>query len=357
MAHPLATYTFLPWLRQGLSNSITQDEFAPNASLRATVDVQVTLRVESIGASIPDVPIPRAIGLFGPGDVIGIERRAIVKTEPKDWITNFEPNYLAHVEFYDEDFPWRYTPARADRTTHRHRPWIALVVLEEGEFTDGATGKPLPFIDVADLTVLPVKEELWAWAHVHANRNLGANETEVVSSDGAAIAGRLDAVLGENPDLAYSRVVCPRQLEPNKAYHAFLVPTFETGRVAGLALDLTKVDDAMRGAWEAHPERANLSGNSLPYYHRWYFRTGNAGDFEYLVRLLKPQPMDARVGRRDMDVQRPATYLNGITGPDNNGVLRLGGALKVPDEALTDDQIAEADRFEPWDQPGPPQVP
>ncbi|HTI41412.1 MAG TPA: hypothetical protein VL693_06275 [Vicinamibacterales bacterium] len=356
MAHPLATYTFLPWLRQGLSNSITQDESSPNPSLRADVDVQVMLHVESIGAAIPDVPIPRAVGLFGPGDVIGIERRAIVKTEPKDWITNFESNYLAHVEFYDEDFPWRYTPARADRTAHRHRPWIALVVLEEGEFTDGdATGKPLPFIDVTDLTMLPAKEELWAWAHVHVNRNLGTNETEIVSSDGAAIAGRLDAVLGENPDLAYSRLVCPRQLEPNKAYHAFLVPTFETGRVAGLALDLTKVDDAMRGAWEAHPQRANLSGNSLPYYHRWYFRTGNAGDFEYLVRLLQPQPMDARVGRRDIDVQRPATYLNGITGPDNNGVLRLGGALKVPDEALTDDQIAEADRFERWDEPRPHQ--
>lgn len=356
MAQPVATYTFLPWLRQGLSNSIAQAESDANPSLRATVDVQVVLRVESLGAAIPDVPIPRAVGLFGPGDVIGIERRAIVKTEPKDWITNFEPNHLAHVEFYDEDLPWRYTPARADRTSHRQRPWIGLVVLEEGEFTDGdATGKPLPFIDVTDLTALPAKEELWAWAHVHVNRNLGANETEVVSNDGAAIAGRLDAVLRENPDLAYSRVVCPRQLEPNKAYHAFLVPTFETGRVAGLALDLTKVDDAMRGAWETHPERANLAGNSLPYYHRSYFRTGNAGDFEYLVRLLQPQPMDARVGRRDMDVQRPATYLNGITGPDNDGVLRLGGALKVPDEALTDEQIAEADRFERWDEPPPHQ--
>lgn len=356
MAHPIATYTFLPWLRQGLSNSITQEETAANASLRASVDVQLTLRVEGIGAAVPDVPVPRTVGLFGPGDVIGIERRAIIKTEPRDWITNFEPNHVVHVEFYDEDFPWRYTPARANRTTHRHQPWIALAVLEEGEFTDGnATGKPLPFIDVADLALLPAKEELWAWAHVHANRNLGADDTVIVSDDGAAIAGRLGAVLGENPDLAYARLVCPRQLKPNKAYHAFLVPTFETGRVAGLALDLTKVDDAMRGAWEAHAERANLSGNSLPYYHRWYFRTGNAGDFEYLVRLLVPQPMDARVGRRDMDVQRPATYLNGIAGPHADGVLRLGGALRVPDEALTDEQIAEAEQFERWDEPPPHQ--
>jgi hypothetical protein len=354
MSDPLATYTFLPWLRQGLSNSITQDETTANPALRASVDVHLALRAQGIAAAVPDAPVDRAVALFGPGDVLGIERRAIVKTEPRDWITNFEPNYLAHIEFYDEDFPWRYTPAHADRTTHRHRPWIALVVLAEGEFTDGnAAGKPLPFVDIADLTVLPAKEELWAWAHVHANRNLAAGDTVIVDSDGAAIAGRLEGVLAVDPDLAYSRIVCPRQLEANKAYHAFVLPTFETGRVAALGLDVAKVDDAMRGAWEAHTERANLSGSSFPYYYRWYFRTGNAGDFEYLVRLLKPQPMDARVGRREVDVQQPAIYLNGIAGPDGDGVLRLGGALKVPDEALTDDQRTEADRFEQWDAPPP----
>ncbi|HTM25365.1 MAG TPA: hypothetical protein VL225_09240 [Vicinamibacterales bacterium] len=354
MSDPLATYTFLPWVRQGLSNSITQDETAANAALRASIDVHLTLRADGIAAAVPDTPVDRSVALYGPGDVLGIERRAIVKTEPRDWITNFEPNYLAHIEFYDEDFPWRYTPARADRTAHRHRPWIALVVLEDGEFTDGnATGKPLPFVDIADLALLPAKEELWAWAHVHANRNLGANDTVIVNDDGVAIAAALQGVLAQDPDLAYSRIICPRELEANKAYHAFLLPTFETGRVAGLSLDVTKVDDAMRGAWEAHAQRANLEGNSFPYYYRWYFRTGNAGDFEYLVRLLKPQPMDARVGRRDMDVQKPAIYLEGIAGPNADGVLRLGGALKVPDEALTEDQIAEADRFEHWDDPRP----
>lgn len=354
MSDPLATYTFLPWLRQGLSNSITQDEATANTALRASIDVHLTLRATGISAAVPDTPVDRAVALFGPGDVLGIERRAIIKTEPRDWITNFEPNYLAHIEFYDEDFPWRYTPAHADRTTHRHRPWIALVVLAEGEFSDGnATGKPLPFIDIADLAALPAKEELWAWAHVHANRNLGANDTVIINDDGAAIAAALEGVLAQNPDLAYSRIICPRELEANKAYHAFLLPTFETGRVAGLGLDVTKVDDAMRGAWEAHAQRANLAGSSFPYYYRWYFRTGNAGDFEYLVRLLEPQPMDARVGRRDLDVQKPAIYLDGITGPNADGVLRLGGALKVPDEALTDDQIAEADRFEHWDEPRP----
>ena len=60
--------------------------------------------------------------LYGPGDVIGLDPRAIMRTEPRDWVTNFEPNYLAALEFYDEDFPWRYTPAAPDPATARLRP-------------------------------------------------------------------------------------------------------------------------------------------------------------------------------------------------------------------------------------------
>jgi hypothetical protein len=355
MSSPLPTYTFLPWLRQGLSNTITQDETTPNANLRASVALQLTLRSQGLSGAVPDANLAtNIVRLYGPGDVLGIDQRAIVKTEPRHWITNFEPNNLAHIEFYDEDFPWRYTPAHADVAAHRHRPWITLVVLEEGEFKDGtATGSKTPFIEIADLNKLPVKEELWAWAHVHANRNLGADDTVIVNSDGSALASRLTSVLNENPDLAYSRIICPRKLEPNKAYHAFLIPTFETGRVAGLGLDVSKVDDAMRGAWENHPQRASLSGGNFPYYHRWFFRTGIVGDFEYLVRLLKPRLLDPRVGRRDIDVQRPGSNLNGIAGPKADGVLRLGGALRIPTLALSSADKTEAEKFEAWMDPAP----
>jgi hypothetical protein len=354
MSSPPASYTFLPWVRQGLSNAINESETTPNGALRPSIDVQVTIKVESLGDPIINPPLNRRIHLYGPGDVLGIDHEAIIKTEPRDWITNFEPNHLAHIEFYDEDFPWRYTPAQPDTLMHRQRPWIALVVLQEDEFADGdGNGNPLPFIEVPDLNKLPVKDELWAWAHVHVNRNLGTDESVILNDDGTMIASRLQSVLAENPDLAYSRILCPRQLSANTAFHAFLVPTFETGRVAGLGLDVEKVDDAMRGAWEPHPERGNLSGNRLPYYYRWYFRTGNALDFESLVRLLRPRPLDARVGRRDMDVQRPGGNIEGITGPNGDGVLRLGGALMVPDEGLSEDEIVENRRFEAWDHPHP----
>lgn len=350
----LATYTFLPWLRQGLGNSILEAETSPNPSLRASLEVELALRVKSLGDPIADRPVSRTVRLYGPGDVLGVERAAIVKTEPRDFITNFEPNNLAFIEFYDEDFPWRYTPARADSTRHRHRPWLALLVLEEGEFRDGnAHGKPLPCIELPDLARLPPSDELWAWAHVHVNRNLGVSETVVVNDDRSTIVEKLRAVLSADPDLASSRLLSPRKLAPNRPYHAFLIPSFESGRVAGLGLDVSKVDDAMRGAWDDHPERGTLAPSTFPYYYRWYFHTGDAQDFESLVRLLEPKQIDPRVGRRELDVQKPAQNLAGIPGPNADGVLRLGGALRVPDEVLDQAQIEEAERFESWDEPAP----
>ena len=34
-------------------------------------------------------------------DIIGIDPRAVVRTEPRDWITNFESNYLPAIDFYE----------------------------------------------------------------------------------------------------------------------------------------------------------------------------------------------------------------------------------------------------------------
>src|SRR6478672_2204826 len=106
---------------------------------RAHVPVDVMLNT---------TPVHKEFALIGPGDIIGLNPDMVVRTEPLNPITNFEPNYLPCIEFYDEDFLWRYTPARANG--QRLRPWIVLLVLEEGdseatsEFTRNEKGFPLP---------------------------------------------------------------------------------------------------------------------------------------------------------------------------------------------------------------------
>lgn len=359
MSDELGTYSFLPWLRLGVANNITSADMDTGVLARASISIDVEITGQPVaGDTALSETISRDVALYGPGDIVGIDERAIVKVEPRHYITNFESNYLPYIEFYDEDFPWRYTPAAPDTSLHRLRPWLALIVLTEEEFKDAAvvSSRPLPAIEVtANINdVFPPSEQLWAWAHVHANRDLIKQEGVTLSSDGDSASARLENLLKANPDHAYSRILCPRRLQANTGYHAFLVPSFESGRLAGLGLDPAAPNPerfATQSAWADYTDRP-VPGLH-PIYKRWYFKTGDIGDFEYLVRLLKPRPPDSRLGRRDMDVQTPGSNLSGIENPALQGVLRLGGALKVPDEALSDAEEAEALVYEEWDEPFP----
>jgi len=354
MSTTISTYSFLPWLRQGVANTITSADGDPSVKMRASVHVALTLSGDPVGGGAElTQTIAQDIALYGPGDIVGIDTRAIVRTEPQAWITNFESNYLPLIEFYDEDFPWRYTPSAPDNTGLHLRPWIALVVLEESEFSEGKNiaDRPLPYITVSDVSVFPPADQLWAWAHVHFNSSLSGGPGEVVSPDMGAVLPRVQAALSANADVAYSRLVCPRRLAENMGYHAFVVPVFETGRLAGLGQDPSAAPHATFSAWGTYAGKAEAT--NYPIYYRWYFRTGSSGDFEYLVRQLKPQPVDKRVGTRDIDVQDPGSNLPGITDADLGGVLRLGGALRVPRADLDPADLAEALKYENWDQPYP----
>ncbi|MFI6743495.1 hypothetical protein ACIBI9_62400 [Nonomuraea sp. NPDC050451] len=343
----IGTYSFLPWLRRGVATLMGS---APGGATRAGIRVDLTLSGDAVGGGTTSVPVRRDVELYGPGDVVGLDARSIVRTEPRAGITDFEPNYLPFVEFYDEDLPWRYTPAPPDGSK-RLMPWLALVVLADGEFTDGtAGGKPAPYVIVEDPGVFPAAGELWAWAHVHVNGGLDASG-DVLSDDMAEVLPRLDTMVGANPDLGLSRLLCPRRLRPDTVYHAFVMPSFESGRLAGLGLDPGATPAATHPAWADYADRGAPA--HYCYYHRWRFRTGTVGDFESLVRLLKPRRMDPRVGRRDMDVRTPLPGLPGVDVPGLGGVLRLGGALRIPAINLDDQAREEAERYENWDVPFP----
>jgi hypothetical protein len=305
----IAQYSFLPWLRRGIANQLA----GPATASRAAVEVTLT-----VASDVETVPLtPRNVQLVGPGDVIGINPQVVVRTEPRNWITDFEPNYLAFVEFYDEDFPWRYTPAPPDTGQHRLTPWITLLVLEEGEFTRNTSpSRPLPLVTLSGVTpnvALPPDSQLWAWAHVHVNGSFSATHTPDLSA--------LRSILRVDPDRGYSRLVSPRRLEPNTAYYAFVIPAFEVGRKAGLGEPIADTDPGLAIAWTTATE--------FPVYYEWFFRTGAAGDFEQLVRALRPRAIDKRVGIRDLDIQQPGFTLPPITSPPDD-VVGLEGALLSP---------------------------
>lgn len=323
MTITVGKYTFTPWLRKGIGARINETDNLAGAATtvleRATVPVDVQVNTE---------PIHKVFSLLAPGDVVGINPKAVVRSEPRDWVTDFEPSYLAFVEFYDEDFAWRFTPARA--LGDKLRPWIALLVLEEatpdgpGEFEQTQRRLPLPSIKV-DSKALPRDTQTWAWAHVHVN------EAFPTATDFEQFLQSLATPEHPNHDRIICRLMSPRHLKPNTPYGAFVVPAFETGRRAGLEEDPSGVD-AQQPAW------TDVSGIiELPIYYQWRFRTGENEDFEELVNRLEPRPADPRVGIRPMDGEKPGWgIVNGtdlgliLPADEKQTVVGLEGALKSP---------------------------
>jgi hypothetical protein len=77
----------------------------------------------------------------------------------------------------------------------------------------------------------------------------------------------------------------------------------------------------------------------MPFYYQWYFTTGKDEDFESLVNLLEPRPMDPKVGIRDMDCSAPGFVeadppFNPLPGT-SPAIIGLEGALKSPSTVST----------------------
>jgi hypothetical protein len=292
-------YHFLAWARRGMAASLVNPDYGGALPARGALEVGLTVSAAGPAPATRAIT-PVSVQTYGPGDVLGFDPGHVVRTEPRDYTPNFEPNYLAAIEFDEPDFPWLFTPAAP--AGDRIRPWLALIVLKPAEYSDvPGTPQPLAAIDVSALSALQPLDDSWNWAHVQ------------VCGDGG-LAGTLAAA----PGSVISRLLSPRRLDPETSYTAFVVPAFEIGRRAGLGLDvsgLTTSDPAWTPATAA-PLR-------LPVYYRFQFGTSDQGDFESLVRRLTPVKLGPDIGQRAMEVDAPAAGFPGAGPP-----LGLPGALQ-----------------------------
>ena len=299
--------------------------------------------------------------LYGPGDVVGVDRAGDrARSSRATGSRTSSPTTCRYIEFYEEDFPWRYTPG-----ARRTRPAPAAAVARarrarrrtSSPTRRGAASRPLPSSSSrrGPTRCFPPADQLWAWAHVHVNRDLiGAGRRgrrRPTPTQRGAAAGE-PAAQQPRP-----RVLAARLPAAARAGHRLSrLPGPELReRPAGRASVSSTAGDAAFFATAVGVGR--LRGPPVPtlhpVYHRWYFKTGTVGDFEYLVRLLKPRPPDARARTARHGHAAARLEHAGHRDPELHGVLRLGGALKVPDEALTDAQEQEAKSYEDWDQPYP----
>jgi hypothetical protein len=260
--------SFLPWYREGFPAGIASDPVV--GSGRAGLPARFGLRNTAHEQQLP-------VHLAGPADVKGLDPRMIGRTEPYDGCADFEPGYLAYVEFASPDLPWRFSPhaARAvtvadperpgeSTTGTRLKPWLALIVVasDRAELSEAAPGQLPALVTSAEL--LPPAGESWAWAHVQVTTGSGEPLAEAI----------------RDPTRAVARLVCPTRLESLVRYSAFVVPTYEGGRAV---LGLSVGSDPLAPSW---PETGEVT---LPVYFQWSFSTGELGTFETLARRLRPR--------------------------------------------------------------------
>ncbi len=294
-----AKYTFLPWLRQGIVGQATSPVQGDNQGF--FVPLQLTVRGK--GESEVSATIDRQVKLYGPKDITGINRQAIIRTVPRAGVRDFEANFLAAIEFFDEDFPWRYTPKVP--VDGQLAPWLWLVVLTDEEFVRKSMTGILPTIEITpngQRAAFPPPETTGAWAHTQLNFEVSKDYSRQQAHK------KVKSELEKNPNLGCSRLLCPRRLKPETHYTAFLVPAFEGGRLAGLGrndqADRVPTSDA---SW---PSAENVTQPRLfPIYYEWEFFTDSAGDFELLARRLQPLEPEAykalEMSSQALDIQEP----------------------------------------------------
>ncbi|MCA1674018.1 MAG: hypothetical protein LC799_18070, partial [Actinobacteria bacterium] len=314
-------YRFISWSRQGLAAAVPSDA---SGTVNGHAVLPVTLGVLRGDESSP-TPVTVDLRLYGPGDVVGIDPRQVIRTDPPPFTATFEPNYFPAVEFDVIDYPWIFSP---EASGERLRPWIVLVVVRRdvAEVRNDPS-RPLPWLVIdanAAPDELPDLSESWAWAHV-----------QLAGADPLSLPHEVPSAR------SLSRLLCARQLEPGQAYIACVVPAFAAGRQAGLG------QEVQAGGEDAWPPFETSGGSfELPVYYSWEFSTGPAGDFEALARRLQARPLGPEIGSRPMDLTTAGWGLPVPPSGEAGSALGLEGALMSVSAVPTDWPTAPRIDFE-----------
>ena len=296
------TYYF-PWVRKGLSVVANKGEedilgLMPQDSdalkkQRPALNITATYKVTSPENKESDLSESKEIQFVSPGDVLRVSANAVLKTIPANGSRGFPRQYYPYIEFWEPDFPWRYTPAAIKN--NKLRPWFALLVCEASMCTLRRLddGRPYVSFNVKDdndyQKIFLSPTDTWKTAHAQ-----GMNQSDPEFS-------RLIALRRPSPQPEGKY-----DLKGDTEYVAFLVPSFETGRLRGLGSGEEELNEiiAQTPAWEDSLElqksRRPKQPLDFPVYYSWAFTTGS-DNFDVLAEKLKKEDSAAEI---KIDVSR-----------------------------------------------------
>jgi hypothetical protein len=279
--------SFTAWQRSQLFDR------AQKQGARLASSVELTLRDTETG-QVAGGAAPFA--LLAAADIAGLKAGAIKHRAPAPLARDAETTKFVHVDFWEADLPWRYTPEReADRNTPPDpdnktlRPWLVLLV-GTGEEIDvqGRVANVRPDV----LQAHPLSQShLWAHTQFDGHTTIG-------------------------------RILSPRTLLPQREYVAVLVPAF---------------NDAGQPMWRDDGSADFGRQGVLTALDQWRFWTAEAGDFETLAAALRIPPA-GDVGKARLHYRRhiPAD------GVDIDATLEVRGAITSlqPEPAVDADALA-----------------
>jgi hypothetical protein len=308
---------FLSYMRQGITTLAAHDQ-VPGRRMTIPVKLTIAASDKTNNTDRKDL-VEKVVTLLGPGDVMGINKNVICRVAPVPNVQNFQPVLTPFIEFSEPDFLWRFS-SRQTADKKNWVPWLSLIILKsengdvEGEYVKVQnSNKALPpQIQLKPNAILPDLKESWRWAHVH--------KLDIAGSSAAQIANSIKTT----PEKTVCRLLSPRRLRPQTKYHAFLLPAFKIGAEAAMGFT-GGTEDRTLLTWETPAVGA---GKTLPYYYDWEFGTDTKGDFEDLVRKLKPTDLE-NMGTRLIDCSNP-----GYGMEEEKLELQMEAALKSLDTNL-----------------------
>ena len=280
---PLGRYHFLSWARRGIGASVANADDGGSLAGRASLSVQLSVDGGQGGASATAARTPVPVQMFGPGDVVGIDPRHVIRTEPRDVHRQLRAELsLRHrvrragfsVAVHARRAEWRppAAVARADRAqagrihaVHRSR---------RIRCRRSRSAKIAALHDLSDS---------WNWAHVQVS-----GDTPLADAM-ASCARQRDLAPG-----------LPAPARSRNALHRVPGSGVRDRQAGGLGQDVSGITTA-DPAWTTQ----TTVPLSLPFYYQFEFHTSDEGDFESLVRRLTPRVLAAEVGQRPMDVSQP----------------------------------------------------
>ena len=330
MAVSSANHVFLPWVRQGAAAGI-QTIDTLNDSPAGAVSISVKLRVNNTDE------IARNVRLFGPGDVLGIDPQTGHPNGAPNLATDFEPNYFVAIEFDRPDFPWLFTPAKADGS-NRLRPWLCLIVVRKQPGVTLRTDRNRLF----RFSRSRIRQYQRTSAGFGGVVGVGAR----ASHRRQAATGFATAIPGRDPALNLSRLLSPRRLDPLTDYLACVVPAFDLGVKAALGSQISSDDEkSLKPAWASGAQ--SPAKVQLPVDYSWQFHTGKGADFEALVNLLEardPSDLPPEVGKKQIDISQPGFLIT--PSLPAGSTVDFEGALRLAESTVSDWSPETKSRFQ-----------